>query len=102
MAIALSDATMYEQDHTQLPGHRAELLEPMADRLAQFALASKKPVRVYGMNAFDRRTVHVQLKEHADVETDSEGHGFSRTLVIKANKAEQKPKPDAAADGENA
>ena len=65
---------------------RLKLLEPAADRLSRYARDTGLTVRVMGMSAFDRRAIHVRLAETPGVRTDSEGEGFSRTLVIVPEK----------------
>jgi len=61
---------------------RLELLAPAADRLADLALVSKQTVRVYGMNSFDRRAIHLRLAERTDVVTSSDGDGVYRTINV--------------------
>lgn len=65
---------------------RCELLSGAADRLAEFS-ARHEAVRVFGMNAFDRRAVHIQLKGKDGVSTDSEGQGVLRTLLVSTTQA---------------
>jgi spoIIIJ-associated protein len=65
-------------------GDRRELLDPVAERLATYAAVASKPVRVFAMSSSDRRAVHTALADRDDVKTDSEGHGYSRHLVITA------------------
>lgn len=65
-------------------GFRAErctLLEPVADRVASLT-ENTECVRIHGMNAFDRRGIHVRLADRDDIATDSEGNGVQRTLLV--------------------
>jgi len=38
------------------------------------------------MNAYDRRIIHTKLSEWRDVETESQGEGEERALVIRPKK----------------
>ena len=70
-------------------GFRAErcaLLEPVADRVAK-ATENVECVRIFGMNAFDRRGVHVRLADSKEIATDSEGNGVLRTLLVSKKES---------------
>ena len=70
-------------------GRREDALMDLAQRLAEKAVKSGKPVPVEPMSAHDRRIVHMALAEHEGVTTESEGEGLFRRVVIF-------PKRDAA------
>ena len=53
-----------------------------AERLAQKCRRTKKPVSAGLLNAYDRRTVHIALKENQHVRTRSTGDGALRKLMI--------------------
>lgn len=57
-------------------------LQKMASRMAEKAKKSNKPVTIGQMNAYDRRTVHMHLKNNAAVRTQSVGEGYYRKLII--------------------
>ncbi len=61
-------------------------LEQRAVRLAEKAKKIGKPVTVGELNVYDRKIVHVSLKEDNDVRTQSMGSGFYRKLVIFPKK----------------
>lgn len=63
-------------------GRREDLLIDLAKRLAEKAIRSGRPVPVEPMNAHDRRIVHMALKDHPAVSTESEGEGMTRRVVI--------------------
>jgi spoIIIJ-associated protein len=74
--------------------NRRTTLEEMARRMAEKAKQSGKPITLGQMNAQDRRTVHLTLKDDPSVNTQSRGEGFYRKLVIFPRKTPQrKPKP---------
>jgi spoIIIJ-associated protein len=61
---------------------RREALEGRADRAAQQALSSARPVELDAMSAPERRVVHERLKERPEVETYSEGTEPNRCVVV--------------------
>ena len=62
-------------------GRREDSLVDLANRLADKAIKTGRPVRVEPMNPHDRRIVHVTLKEHPGVTTESDGEGLFRRVV---------------------
>ena len=65
-------------------------LERMAARLAEKSKRIGKPISLGQMNAYDRRIVHLALKDDPDVETKSRGEGYLRKLVIFPKKNRKK------------
>jgi spoIIIJ-associated protein len=61
-------------------------LEQRAQRLAEKVKRIGKPVTVGEMNVYDRKIVHLTLKENKFVRTQSMGNGFYRKLVIFPSK----------------
>jgi spoIIIJ-associated protein len=68
-------------------GRREDSLTDLANRLAEKAVRSGRPVPVEPMNAHDRRVVHMALAEHPGVTTESEGEGMARRVVIFPKRA---------------
>ncbi|MGD9132333.1 MAG: RNA-binding cell elongation regulator Jag/EloR [Desulfobacterales bacterium] len=66
---------------------RKENLESMAFRLAEKAKKIGKPISLGHMNAYDRRIVHIALKDFPEVLTRSRGEGRLRKLVIFPKKS---------------
>jgi spoIIIJ-associated protein len=66
--------------------NRKENLEQLATRLAEKAQRIGKPVTVGEMNVHDRKIVHMALKDHRHVRTQSMGNGFYRKLMIFPKK----------------
>ncbi len=94
---------MFNKDHTarirvqvDVEGYlenRKERLAGLANRLAQKALKSGKPVTIGQMNSHDRRIVHIALKDNLKVRTQSVGDGYLRKLVIFPKKGNwQRPR----------
>ncbi len=65
---------------------RKENLEKLAVRVAEKSSRIGKPMSLGEMNAYDRRIVHIALKDNPDVQTHSRGEGPLRKLVIFPKK----------------
>jgi spoIIIJ-associated protein len=63
-------------------GRREDSLADLANRLAEKAVKTGRPVPVEPMNPADRRIVHVTLVDHPGVTTESDGEGLFRRVVI--------------------
>ncbi len=79
--------------------NRRSNLEELASRLAEKVQRVGKPVTAGEMNVQDRKIVHMALKDHSHVRTQSVGSGFYRKLMIfpKKNGGKKKSPPS----GEN-
>ena len=65
---------------------RKSNLQQMAERMADKAKRTKKPVTVGQMNAHDRRIIHIHLKDDKTIRTQSLGEGYYRKLMIFPKK----------------
>lgn len=61
---------------------REEVLKNMAERYAQRAIESGRPQVLPYLSASERLVIHVALKDHDQVATESEGEGAERRLVV--------------------
>lgn len=61
-------------------------LEKLAERLAEKSKRIRKPISLWQMSSFDRRIVHLALKDDPDVLTQSRGEGYMRKLIILPKK----------------
>ena len=68
-------------------------LEKLAMRLADKSKRIRKPISLGQMNGYDRRIVHMALKDDPGVETKSRGEGYMRKLVIFPNKNSTRRQP---------
>lgn len=59
-----------------------EKLESIARSSASRALSQDRRISLRPMNPYERRIVHIALRDHPDVETVSEGEGSARHVVI--------------------
>ena len=66
--------------------NRKDNLKKMASRMAEKVKKINKPVTIGQMNAYDRRIVHLHLKDTQGVRTQSMGEGYYRKLVIFPKK----------------
>lgn len=62
--------------------NRKSNLRRLASRMAEKARRIKKPVTIGQLNAYDRRIIHLHLKENRAVRTQSIGEGYYRKLMI--------------------
>lgn len=69
---------------------RKSNLKKLAGRMADKAKKINKPVTIGQMNAYDRRIVHLHLKDNSNVRTQSVGEGYYRKLVIFPKKRRKK------------
>jgi spoIIIJ-associated protein len=67
-------------------GDRAIELRLMAETAAERVEQSGQKFEMSPMNSRDRRLVHLALKGHAGVRTESDGAGSHRRIVIFPNK----------------
>ena len=68
-------------------------LEKLAMRLAVKSKKIRKPISLGQMNGYDRRIVHMALKDDPEVVTKSRGEGHMRKLVIFPNKNSTRRQP---------
>ncbi len=61
-------------------------LEKLAQRLADKSKKIRKPISLGQMNGYDRRIVHLALKDDPEIKTKSKGEGHMRKLVIFPQK----------------
>ena len=66
--------------------NRKTNLEKLAMRLADKSKRIRKPISLGQMSAYDRRIVHLALKDDPGVWTKSKGEGYVRKLVIFPKK----------------
>lgn len=76
---------------------RISNLQQMAERMADKAKRTKKPVTIGQMNAHDRRIIHIHLKDDNAIRTQSLGDGYYRKLMVfpkKPARAKQRTTDD--------
>jgi spoIIIJ-associated protein len=66
--------------------NRQTSLQKLVGRLAKKAKQTGKPVTIGQMNAYDRRIVHLALKDDSEIRTKSIGNGYIKKLMIFPRK----------------
>ena len=61
---------------------RERVLRELAKRMAERVEASRQPITLEAMPAYERRIVHLSLREHPAVTTNSIGEGEHRRVMI--------------------
>lgn len=61
---------------------RQESLEGLARRVAEQVRATRRPVPLEPMQAYDRRIIHMALRDDETVYTESTGEGESRRITV--------------------
>lgn len=59
-----------------------EKLEDFAFRMANKAINQKKKINLRPMSAYERRLIHIALRDEKNIETYSEGEGKDRHLIL--------------------
>jgi len=72
--------------------NRETSLQKLVGRLAKKAKQTRKPVTIGQMNAYDRRIVHLALKDDSEIRTKSIGNGYIKKLMIFPRKNSIKEK----------
>lgn len=67
---------------------RERLIIELARTAARKATVKNEEIELPPMNSYERRLVHVELKTHPELTTESEGKGKERRVVIKQLKEE--------------
>lgn len=62
---------------------RKESLERLANSLAEKVVEQKEALSLEPMNPYERRIIHMTLRESTEVITESQGEGQDRHVVIK-------------------
>ena len=65
---------------------RKEYLKTLAHRAAQESMESGQDTELPPLSSFERRVIHMELKNHEEVETESEGEREDRHIIVKIKK----------------
>jgi spoIIIJ-associated protein len=63
-------------------GRRERQLRQLAERMAERVVATQRPVTLEAMPAYERRIIHLTLRNHSDVTTQSVGEDEDRKVMI--------------------
>ncbi|HZY40673.1 MAG TPA: RNA-binding cell elongation regulator Jag/EloR [Anaerolineae bacterium] len=67
--------------------HREQMLQQLAQRMAERVVTSHKPASLEPMPANERRIIHLTLRDHPQVRTESIGSGEDRKVTIVPKSA---------------
>jgi spoIIIJ-associated protein len=67
--------------------HREQTLQQLAQRMAERVVTSHKPASLEPMPANERRIIHLTLRDHPQVRTESVGSGEDRKVTIVPKSA---------------
>ena len=70
-------------DSDGFPQSREEEIAELVILAAQRGKKMKEPQKLRQMDPYERRLVHIALQDDPDVETESEGEGFEKRVVIR-------------------
>ncbi|MCF7935787.1 MAG: Jag N-terminal domain-containing protein [Synergistales bacterium] len=65
---------------------RTAKLEQLAESAAERAVGRRRPASLEPMTSWERRVVHLALRERTDIETRSSGEGSERRVVVWPKK----------------
>lgn len=87
--VAAKILKLEPQDHDRISfdalgfkAERAEELKDLAEEAVDRVRSSGRPYEFYSMNSRERRMLHLLLKEHEDLRTESSGEGARRFVVL--------------------
>ena len=86
-------------DVEQYRERRTSQLAALAKRMAQRAITGGRAVELDPMSPADRRVIHFTLASYQGVETQSEGEGADRRVVISATGEAPPPSRGGRGDG---
>ncbi len=69
--------------------HREQMLQQLAQRMAERVTTSHKPASLEPMPANERRIIHLTLRDHPHVRTESVGIGENRKVTIVPKSAKR-------------
>ena len=96
----LEDAEHVTVDAQDYRRRREAVLHDAAERAAQTAAASGAPVTMEPMSSAERKVVHLHLKDHDAVVTESAGREPQRCVVVRPRGLEPDPEDTAEHDPE--
>lgn len=70
-------------DADNYKAQREKRLRQMALRIAERVVSGKRSITLEPMSASERRLVHIALRDHPDVMTESHGEGSARRITVR-------------------
>lgn len=85
------ETTRVNVDVADYKRHRRERLAQQAEKWIDEVKSSGQPMPLRPMSAADRRVIHKTVAEYGGVESESEGEGRDRHIVLKPVEGESEP-----------
>ncbi len=79
----LGEGIFLNLDVNKYKKRKTEYLKEVAGEIADEVSLSGKPHALPAMNSYERRIIHMELSQRADVRTESEGEEPRRRVVVK-------------------
>jgi len=79
----INQVLFIELDINNYKGKKKEMLNDVAKDIADEVIFYKKEKILPQMNPYERRIIHLALKDRKEVKTESIGEGLERRIVIK-------------------
>ncbi len=79
----IENAPRFVLDINNYKKDREEYLKELARETAKKVAATKQPVSLFPMSAFERRIIHMELSNRPDIITESSGQKEERSVFIK-------------------
>lgn len=83
---AIGEEILIEVDVNGYLEKRKDYLRQLAVDAANDSSLAKKEIALPPMNSYERRVVHMELSDRADIITESRGQGSLRRIVVKPVK----------------
>lgn len=83
---AEAELTRVNIDIANYKRHRAERLAEQVNEWCKQVQASGEPMNLRPMNAVDRRTVHQVITDYSELQSESQGEGRDRHIIISKVK----------------
>ena len=77
------EACYIDLDINNFKKKRREYLKELAITTANEVSLAKREVSLVPMSSYERRIIHMELRERADISTESRGDGPERKVVVK-------------------
>jgi spoIIIJ-associated protein len=80
---AAGEACYIDLDINNYKKKRREYLKELAITTANEVSLAKREISLAPMSSYERRIIHMELSERADIATESQGDGSERKVVVK-------------------
>ena len=82
VAHQMGEGVMVQVDVQEYKARRAQQLTRLAERTADQVVKLSRPLTLEPMSPADRRIIHIALRQHESVYTESQGEGDKRKVTV--------------------